>query len=303
MSAQVSPEIHLTLPKPTGEFSIQVGDKIYEGTNLVTQYGLDKLLTATTEIFNTSTGGLFSYCKVGSGVAPITEDSLNLGVPYAVNSVRSSTSLLFLTKNGQRYAQQTSTYTFTSGAIVGDITEISLCSNSDGTNMLCGTLLPASIPVDAGQQVVIIYSVRVPVLSQLTTRYTSPPVTLNGVTTGYFVELQTHAETSTNLICSLPVATPRVTNAPLSGFVINGESAANANGSYTCTRAVTSRQVTFNVTALIIGTAPSTAVSTFKYCRLDLNNYSLRVSFDSIVTKPAAMMFKVTTKIVIDWED
>lgn len=302
MIAPFSSEIHLTLPKPTGEFSILVGDKIYEGTNLVTQYGMDKLLTAATVIFDT-TGGLFGYCKVGSGIAPITENSTNLGTPYATNSVRSNTSILFLTKNGQRYAQQTSTYTFTSGAIVGDITEISLCSNANGTNMLCGTLLSAPIPVAVGEQVVVIYSVRIPILSQLTTKYTSPPVTLNGVTTGYFVELQTHAETATTVTCALPVATPRVTNNTLSGFVINGESIANANGSYTCTRSVASRQVTFNVIAILLGTAPSTVVSTFQYCRLDLANYSLRISFGSPVTKPAALVFKVTTKIVIDWED
>ncbi len=293
-------EASIKLPKPKGSISIQVGNKSYQEENLFTVYCMGRLTTANATVMNTS-AGIFTYCKVGSGTTPITINSTALSAAYAANSTRSNTVLNYVTIAGQRYAQLISTFSFPTGSIVGNITEIMLCPAASNDNMLCGKLLDGAVPVTASEQVVIVYTVRVPIVSTFT-QIASGNVTLNGTNTNYVLEAQLHSESATSLISQFPFPTAR-TSANYSDFYVNSSFLGASNGSYECIKTVNGLQTEYLLKCDILGIVPPTPITVFGFgAYYPGATYSLRFVFDIPFTKPLDLNFRTYVKLTILWE-
>lgn len=295
----------LQLEKPTGDFTILVGDAVYSEGNLFTNYGLNSILTSGAVIFDTTSGGLFKYCRIGRGNAPITKTSNGLDDPRLTVSVRSATTLSFYNVGGRRYAQQTSTYTFAASDDYGLITEVGLYPDTSGNNMLCGKTLEGAIPAGGDQPVSVVYTVRLPIFSQFTTIVGDGSVTTTLGTYAYTLDIFNFEESANRITCVLPVASSKVTGSAYSTFIVNGVATTSSDGAYTCITSTTTYGKDFEVTAHILGSSPVTTITSilFGYSSASFNCFRLLFSGPTYPVKEQYWSFKITFTLSIEWLD
>lgn len=153
----------LAMPKISlsGRFKIQKkkNDKIiYDGdwfNNLITNNGLDLMATNASR---------YNRCCAGSGNTPpaVTDISIENFVGVSdVNPVNSTTVNLT-----DYYISHVRTFVFSVGAVVGNISELTVGPNSDGTNVFSRTLVkdnegvPTSISILADEQLIVSWEIR-----------------------------------------------------------------------------------------------------------------------------------------------
>lgn len=293
----------LNLPLPKGSFTIMVGDKKYSETNAFTVYGLSKILTPGATVFSNS-GGMFPYCKVGTGTESITRDSIAMGEVISGITTIIAVNLTFFSEDGVRYAQQTVTYNVQRSISTAVITEIGLTEFGDGGNLLCGKLLEGPIPVTGELPLTILYSVRIPIFSEYISILDVPPTNIGIGVFGYSFNMRTFIEVDANtIVCCLPAATPRITNSPYSTFNISNIPQAASLGSYTCIRTTQNYGVDYDITAVITGTSTVGTISKFSCGYSTGAPDSVQVAFDGppFPTKPPGWKFKVHFGVSIKW--
>lgn len=291
-------ESRVRMPSPQGVFTVLVNGEGYTESNTFTLSGLTKVFSSGEILFNEAGGGAFLYCKVGSGTAAFTAESIALQSPYPAVSTISTVSLQYITVGGIRYAEQTATYSFPLGGVVGEVSEVCLSESSTGSSPLCGKSLASPINVLSGDTLSIRYTIRVPVLSSRSLIHTGA-TTQGGVSIPYTLDMLTHSEVGSTTICTFPKVTSRVANSPYSAFMVNGTTADRAYGVYSCTRSISTSEVSMTITAIIPTTVGATFISYFGFGSWQSDaDYSLRISFDSPVSKPVNNVFKVVLTIV-----
>lgn len=157
------------------------------------------------------------------------------------------------------------------------------------------------LTVTALEQVVIVYTVRVPIVSAFT-QIASGNVTLNGTTTNYVLEAQLHSESATSLSSRFPFPTAR-TSTTYSNFYVNSSSIGANNGSYECVKTVNGLQTEYLLKCDILGSVPPTPITVFGFGAYGGGtSYSLRFVFDIPFTKPLDLNFRTYVKLTILWE-
>jgi hypothetical protein len=124
--------------------------------NIVTNIGLDRLLSRTVNPTN--------ICRVGTGSS--TPVATNSALDSQIGS-QGSASYASLNEGTPNYQTLiTATYTFTLGAVVGNITELGVGATTSGADLFSRALIldgggaPTTISVTAADQLIVVYRFR-----------------------------------------------------------------------------------------------------------------------------------------------
>lgn len=135
---------------------VVVREKEFE--NLILNQGLDRLAQSTV---------VFSHCQVGTGTVAPAETQTQLAA-YVASSAASIDSVMTYGSAPAYVATLTNVYTFATGAVVGNMTEVGVgWGNTNAANLFSRALIldingnPTSFPVFADEQLEVTYQIKI----------------------------------------------------------------------------------------------------------------------------------------------
>lgn len=294
----------IKMQKPLGDFELVVKDKNLKETNTFTEFGLNALCTRG-EVIN-STGGIFKHCKVGKGSADIDIFSQALEDEYVANSTLTNVQTTFSTVASVRWCKTVLTFEFPLGAIEGEVTEIMLSDNSG--NMICGKKLESPIILDATEQLIIKYRIKLP--------YSEYVFPVNRTIKNIYMSIEGD-ETSQTYSLSLVKNKREFTEgdgtvtADFSPSKPYGNAYIKINNTWvdgvknrgSCTRTYAGNIQTFNYRFAIVGASPAYAINNLSfgsYSSFGDDDYTLE--FAPTFNKTLDWHFEGEVEIIFEWE-
>lgn len=275
----------IEVPRPQGEFTIDVNGYDVYSKNLFTRGGIREIYKSGKNTIIDSNGGVFSYCKIGNGDVPLGEDSTGLSGNISMTSTLVSSTLEYFTNDEQRYAKGIFVYTF-SGEYIGDITEIMLSKTNDNNGMLCGRTLDVPIPISRGDEIKITYCVTIPIFS-------NDVVLATGTSDGevYYLIGKFFQESPTTLTAIFPTSTGMVTNGNVSRVFDEGVLLNEGTTRVSSVFGHTGKTLSYRINVGVLGNPNTTYIKELTFGNSDANNveienFPLTFRYGTRVLKP-----------------
>lgn len=141
--------------RSTGEY-----ESLAEFPNLITDAGLNAMVSSTTAT-------LTQYCRAGSGATAPANGQTTLVSPLGSSSAAGTNVITTSGGSPAWFQTMTRVYTFSVGAVVGNVAELGIFNTTSGGVMFSRALVkdgagdPTTISVAADEQLVVTYALRI----------------------------------------------------------------------------------------------------------------------------------------------
>lgn len=292
-------DISLEIPKGRMQFLVN-GSTVREESNTITLEGI-AAFSENQEIMN-SAGGIFQHMILGTGRDIIQyEDTSIEGRITSLGVTSRHGTVIFRTINNKRYADINLFYTFNTATQAVRLGQVGLFRDTNNNGMLFGKTLDEFLPIKVGDNLTVIYSIRVNIISALAWLADSE---INSV--GFTAYGNFHVEGTDSLTIHWPyntggsVLTTGWATRLIRDDVVMDNGSARYQSQTTQTGLLTSKSIIYKILSVEAGN--------ISFSKLECGNptntasgYSIRLMFDSAITKDVEHTMDIKFTVNIRW--
>jgi hypothetical protein len=299
------------LPKPTSVVKIfRNGALAAVTTNLITAAGLATIMLRVSGNYIAPNGGRVSNLLFGSGSTPITFETTTLSNVITMSSLSgtATTAITNFIPTEEGVTSDISLY-YTSPVLADDVilTQLAITPNGSNLTVQYGLTLDTPLEFFAGDVITVAYSIRIPLVSLITTPLVIGSGTYEGTPYTIYGSFNEYNPATDIMYFKWPAITndAEIRTGSRPRFYVNSVLLPENSGMYKSSQTVNGNEYSMLIHARILSTIPGDiSINRFEFGHDNVSGfgYTIRIDFDSPVIKSSTELFDLEVELNIVWE-